>query len=103
MTAAAAEGMAVARDRVAREFERLALVRALRQSRGNISQAARLAGTTRRRLDRLLIRYSIDAAVSAASAEVTSLTPASHRPCRHRLRADGKFRHFRAASANPCI
>jgi DNA-binding NtrC family response regulator len=56
-----ADGMLAARDRVAREFERQTLVRVLRQSGGNISEAARLAGTTRRNLHRLLVRYSIDA------------------------------------------
>ena len=58
-----AEGMLAARNRLAREFERQTLIRLLRQSRGNISQAARLAGTTRRNLHRLLLRYSIDVTV----------------------------------------
>jgi transcriptional regulator with GAF, ATPase, and Fis domain len=62
VTASLAGGMLAARDRVAREFERQALVRLLRQSQGNISEAARLAGTTRRNLHRLLHRYAIDAA-----------------------------------------
>jgi DNA-binding NtrC family response regulator len=54
------DGLLTARDRVARDFERQALVRLLRQSRGNISEAARAGKTTRRNLHRLLLRYAID-------------------------------------------
>ena len=60
MGSAVAEGLLPARDRVAREFERQVLIRLLRQSRGNVSEAARLAKTTRRNFHRLLLRYGID-------------------------------------------
>jgi hypothetical protein len=61
-SASLAGGLHVARERVAREFERQAVVRVLRQSRGNVSEAARIAKTTRRNLHRLLVRYRIDPA-----------------------------------------
>ncbi len=59
-------GLHAARERVARDFEREAVVRVLRQSHGNVSEAARLAKTTRRNLHRLLLRYRIDATLFRA-------------------------------------
>jgi transcriptional regulator with GAF, ATPase, and Fis domain len=45
-----------------REFERLAVLRFLRESRGNVSAAAKRARTTRRNFHRLLLKYGVDPA-----------------------------------------
>jgi len=55
------EGLAAAKDRLTRGFERDAVLRFLAESRGNVSMAAKAAGTTRRHFHRLLLKYSIDA------------------------------------------
>ncbi len=54
------EGLLAARERIAREFERQAILRLLAETRGNISVAARLARTTRRNFHRLLLKHHID-------------------------------------------
>jgi transcriptional regulator with GAF, ATPase, and Fis domain len=58
--AGAAEGLLGARDRMARQFERDAVVKLLVESRGNVSGAARLARTTRRNFHRLLRKHGVD-------------------------------------------
>ncbi len=55
------EGLLEARERVARDFERQAILTLLAETRGNISVAARLARTTRRNFHRLLLKHHIDA------------------------------------------
>jgi len=55
------ESLVAAKERLTREFEREAVLRFLAESRGNVSMAARAAGTTRRNFHRLLLKYSIDA------------------------------------------
>ena len=54
------EGILAGKDRLVREFERQAVMRFLRDSRGNVSAAARLARITRRNFHRLLVKYRID-------------------------------------------
>ncbi|HXG04932.1 MAG TPA: sigma 54-interacting transcriptional regulator [Candidatus Binatia bacterium] len=56
----AEEGILAGKDRLVREFERQAVMRFLRDSRGNVSAAARLARITRRNFHRLLVKYRID-------------------------------------------
>src|SRR5215471_7419216 len=55
----AEESFAEAKERLISMFERDAVIRFLRESRGNISAAARRAGMTRRNFHRLLIKFSI--------------------------------------------
>ncbi|HSE92660.1 MAG TPA: sigma 54-interacting transcriptional regulator [Methylomirabilota bacterium] len=57
---AADDGLPAAKDRLLREFERQALVRFLREARGNVSIAARRAKITRRNFHRLLLKHKID-------------------------------------------
>jgi two-component system response regulator GlrR len=52
-----------------REFEREYLLRMLRMSNGNVSQAARLAGRNRSDFHKLLARHSIEAAAFRAGVE----------------------------------
>jgi transcriptional regulator with PAS, ATPase and Fis domain len=54
------EGILAGKDRLVREFERQAVLRFLRDSRGNVSAAARLAKITRRNFHRLLVKYQIN-------------------------------------------
>jgi Nif-specific regulatory protein len=54
------EGLLGAKDRLVREFERQAVLRFLRESRGNVSAAAKRARTTRRNFHRLLLKYRVD-------------------------------------------
>jgi transcriptional regulator with GAF, ATPase, and Fis domain len=56
------EGLVAGKERLIREFERQAIVRFLTETRGNISAAAKIAGTTRRNFHRLLIKHRIDPA-----------------------------------------
>jgi transcriptional regulator with PAS, ATPase and Fis domain len=56
------EGLPGAKDRLVREFERQAVLRFLRESRGNVSAAAKRARITRRNFHRLLLKYSVDPA-----------------------------------------
>ncbi|MGH9893692.1 MAG: sigma 54-interacting transcriptional regulator, partial [bacterium] len=53
------EGLSAAKARLIREFERQAVVRLLRESRGNVSAAAKKARITRRNFHRLLLKYRI--------------------------------------------
>jgi DNA-binding NtrC family response regulator len=53
------EGLPGAKERLVREFERQALLRFLRESRGNISAAAKRARITRRSFHRLIQKYRI--------------------------------------------
>ncbi|MGH7503567.1 MAG: sigma-54 interaction domain-containing protein, partial [Longimicrobiales bacterium] len=53
------EGLSAAKARLVREFERQAVVRLLRESRGNVSAAAKKARITRRNFHRLLLKYRI--------------------------------------------
>jgi DNA-binding NtrC family response regulator len=52
-------GLVAGKDRVVREFERQAVVRFLRQTRGNVSAAAKMARITRRNFHRLLVKHRI--------------------------------------------
>jgi transcriptional regulator with PAS, ATPase and Fis domain len=54
------EGLVAGKERLVREFERRALLEFLRETRGNISAAAKRARTTRRNLHRLLVKHRID-------------------------------------------
>jgi transcriptional regulator with PAS, ATPase and Fis domain len=54
------EGLPGAKGRIIREFERQAVLRFLRESRGNVSAAAKRARITRRNFHRLLLKYTID-------------------------------------------
>jgi transcriptional regulator with PAS, ATPase and Fis domain len=54
------EGLTTAKERLVREFEREAVLRFLKESRGNVSAAAKRARTTRRNFHRLLLKYAID-------------------------------------------
>jgi transcriptional regulator with GAF, ATPase, and Fis domain len=56
------ERLGAAKHRFITEFERQAIVRMLADARGNVSAAARRAGTTRRNFHRLLAKYHIDPA-----------------------------------------
>jgi DNA-binding NtrC family response regulator len=67
-----AEGLLPARDRMARQFERAAVVRLLAESRGNVSGAARLARTTRRNFHRLLKKHGVDARLFRNGAETSA-------------------------------
>lgn len=49
-----------AKQRALADFERGHLIRPMRQSAGNVSQAARLAGKERRTLGKLLKKYRIE-------------------------------------------
>jgi transcriptional regulator with PAS, ATPase and Fis domain len=53
------EGLTAAKGRLVREFEREAVLRFLRESRGNVSAAAKRARITRRNFHRLLLKYAI--------------------------------------------
>jgi DNA-binding NtrC family response regulator len=53
-------GLRAARERLMRDFDRRYLTWLMTETRGNVSAAARRAGTERRHLSRLLQRYSID-------------------------------------------
>jgi DNA-binding NtrC family response regulator len=53
-------GLRAARERITRDFDRRYLTWLMTETRGNVSAAARRAGTERRHLGRLLQRYSID-------------------------------------------
>jgi transcriptional regulator with PAS, ATPase and Fis domain len=75
MPIAGDEGLPTAKERLVREFERQAVVRFLKESRGNVSAAAKRARITRRNLHRLLLKYSIDPAKFRETADVTD---ASH-------------------------
>jgi transcriptional regulator with GAF, ATPase, and Fis domain len=55
------QGFLRAKERVVAMFEREAVVRFLRESRGNVSLAAKRARITRRNFHRLMSKYSIDA------------------------------------------
>ncbi len=57
---AADDGLPAAKDRLLREFERQAVLRFLREARGNVSVAAKRAKVTRRNFHRLLLKYSIE-------------------------------------------
>ena len=57
-----AGGILANKGRMVREFEREAIARLLGETRGNVSVAARLAGTTRRNFHRLLVKHGIDPA-----------------------------------------
>jgi len=72
LSMSADDGLPTAKDRLVREFERQAVIRFLRESRGNISAAARKARITRRNLHRLLLKYSIN------PAEFRDVTEKSH-------------------------
>jgi DNA-binding NtrC family response regulator len=52
-------GLSAGKERLIREFERQAIVRFLRQTRGNVSAAAKMARITRRNFHRLLLKYRI--------------------------------------------
>jgi DNA-binding NtrC family response regulator len=56
------ERLGAAKHRFISDFERQAIVRMLADARGNVSAAARRAGTTRRNFHRLLAKYHIDPA-----------------------------------------
>ena len=56
------ERLGAAKQRFVTQFERQAIVRLLADARGNVSAAARRAGTTRRNFHRLLAKYQIDPA-----------------------------------------
>src|SRR5438876_818397 len=66
------DGLLAGKERLVREFERQAVLRFLRESRGNISAAAKKARITRRNFHRLLLKHSISA------AEFRSETVKSH-------------------------
>jgi DNA-binding NtrC family response regulator len=55
------DGFLAGKERLIKEFERQAIARLLRDSRGNVSAAARMAKITRRNFHRLLARHGIDA------------------------------------------
>ncbi|MBI3634708.1 MAG: sigma-54-dependent Fis family transcriptional regulator, partial [Candidatus Rokubacteria bacterium] len=54
------EGLVAGKERLIREFERRALASFLRETRGNVSAAAKMAGTTRRNFHRLLVKHDVD-------------------------------------------
>jgi transcriptional regulator with PAS, ATPase and Fis domain len=54
------DGLPGAKERLIREFERQALLRFLRESRGNVSAAAKRARITRRNFHRLILKHRID-------------------------------------------
>jgi DNA-binding NtrC family response regulator len=54
--------LGAAKQRFVTQFERQAILRLLADARGNVSAAARRAGTTRRNFHRLLAKYQIDPA-----------------------------------------
>jgi transcriptional regulator with GAF, ATPase, and Fis domain len=56
------EGLLEAKERMVSRLEREALVRFLCETRGNVSQAARLARITRRNFHRLLLKHGVKAA-----------------------------------------
>ncbi len=56
----AKEGLPAGKDRLIREFERQAIMGLLRESRGNVSAAAKAARITRRNFHRLLVKYAIN-------------------------------------------
>ncbi len=56
------ERLGAAKQRFVTQFERQAILRLLADARGNVSAAARRAGTTRRNFHRLLAKYQIDPA-----------------------------------------
>src|SRR5947209_4133859 len=66
------DGLLAGKERLVREFERQAVLRFLRESRGNISAAAKKARITRRNFHRLLLKHRISA------AEFRSETVKSH-------------------------
>lgn len=70
---AADDGLPAAKERLLRDFERQAVLRFLREARGNVSVAARRAKITRRNFHRLLVKYSID------PGSIRSVTSRSHR------------------------
>ena len=53
-------GFSVAKSRAIRRFERDYLAKLMQQTRGNISAAARLSGTERRQLGKLLVKHGIE-------------------------------------------
>jgi len=53
------DGLLAGKERLVREFERQAVLRLLRESRGNVSAAAKKAKITRRNFHRLLLKYRI--------------------------------------------
>jgi transcriptional regulator with PAS, ATPase and Fis domain len=55
------DGLLADKERLVREFERQAVLRFLRESRGNISAAAKKARITRRNFHRLLLKHRISA------------------------------------------
>src|SRR5215470_1729013 len=55
------DGLLAGKERLVREFERQAVLRFLRESRGNISAAAKKARITRRNFHRLLLKHRISA------------------------------------------
>jgi transcriptional regulator with PAS, ATPase and Fis domain len=64
------DGLVAGKERLVREFERQAVMRFLRQARGNVSAAAKLARITRRNFHRLLSKYRIDTAEYRSSETV---------------------------------
>ncbi|HEV8639776.1 MAG TPA: sigma 54-interacting transcriptional regulator [Methylomirabilota bacterium] len=56
----AKEGLPAGKERLIREFERQAIMRLLRESRGNVSVAAKAGRITRRNFHRLLVKYAIN-------------------------------------------
>jgi len=56
------DGLLAGKERLVREFERQAVLRFLRESRGNVSAAAKKARITRRNFHRLLLKYRISPA-----------------------------------------
>src|SRR5438128_8492841 len=57
------DGLLAGKERLVREFERQAVLRLLRESRGNVSAAAKKAKITRRNFHRLLLKYRISPGV----------------------------------------
>ena len=55
----AEDGLLAGKERLVREFERQAVLRFLRESRGNVSAAAKKARITRRNFHRLLLKHGI--------------------------------------------
>ncbi|OLB95541.1 MAG: hypothetical protein AUH30_14845 [Candidatus Rokubacteria bacterium 13_1_40CM_68_15] len=56
------DGLLAGKERLVREFERQAVLRFLRESRGNVSAAAKKARITRRNFHRLLLKHQISPA-----------------------------------------
>ena len=66
------EKLRAAKRRFIREFERQAVLRFLADCRGNVSAAAKRAGTTRRNFHRLLVKYEVSPEKFRGTETVTS-------------------------------